>query len=764
MKKSALFALAALAPLALATQVMAADEAIATAAEAPATVEELIVNGQIVYRNRTDDAAPVLSYDQGYFQRFEPVSAGDALKRVPSVTFLSDVLESDGARLRGLDPGYTQILINGERVPGASADRSFFVDRIPAELLERIEIIRAPSANRSGDAMAGSLNIVLRDSASLDGGYVRGGVTYYDDKEFAENYGFYWGGALGEGRLLIGANVQGRRAPKEKLSQRYAAPGGVLNNIEDQTDVRDGTDYSFNANYVTPFAGGELTLDGYFVRTDRLQDEDSLEYRSGIRNNANLLTVNDNDLDILTDSWSLRGKFVVEMLGGESKFKLGYAAVTDEQFEFEKELEFLRDVTPSPDADRFTHDNTDTDLEDTELSAEFEHERDLGGAKLTFGLQYNTKDRDLALLDARSRFNIANGVNSGSTFPAPQVFTVRSDIDVNIEETRLDPFVMLSGKNEGFRWEVGLRYETTETKITDDSVVGGVPVAPALRVTENDYTVLLPSANLRINVGDGGRINLSAGRTVRRPNFDKLQPVLLIEEYGDDDFIGNPDLQPETAWGFDIGYERRLGARGIVGVNFFYRDVSDLIEDVNTGLEGDGGPGTFIYSVANVGDGSVMGLEFDLSTPLTFMGLDNTGVFLNYSWLDSEVDDFAGTRLFNGQSDYVYNVGFIQDIPSWAAAFGVTYRKQGDAFDRYALEEIATEYGADLEAFIEKRFGESFVVRLTGQNLLDSSKDEVFDKFGTLAEQAARDYSGGEYELETEKAGPVFQLTARWAF
>ena len=29
------------------------------------------------------------------------------------------------------------------------------------------------------------------------------------------------------------------------------------------------------------------------MRTDRLQDEDSLEYRSGLRNDANLLTVND---------------------------------------------------------------------------------------------------------------------------------------------------------------------------------------------------------------------------------------------------------------------------------------------------------------------------------------------------------------------------------------------------------------------------------------------------------------------------------------
>jgi len=134
MRKTALFALVALAPMMMAGGAAAADEAIATADESP-TVEELIVTGGIAYRNRTEDAAPVLSYDQSYFQRFEPVSAGDALKRVPSVAFLSDVLESDGARLRGLDPGYTQILINGERVPGALADRSFFVDRIPAELL-----------------------------------------------------------------------------------------------------------------------------------------------------------------------------------------------------------------------------------------------------------------------------------------------------------------------------------------------------------------------------------------------------------------------------------------------------------------------------------------------------------------------------------------------------------------------------------------------------------------------------------------------------
>ena len=54
------------------------------------------------------------------------------------------------------------------------------------------------------------------------------------------------------------------------------------------------------------------------------------------------------------------------------------------------------------------------------------------------------------------------------------------------------------------------------------------------------------------------------------------------------------------------------------------------------------------------------------------------------------------------------------------------------------------------------------MVRLTGSNLLNASKDEVFDKFGSIADQVARDYD--EYELETEDAGPWFQLVARVAF
>jgi outer membrane receptor protein involved in Fe transport len=747
MNKLALFGLAALAPLlAVASPAVAADDVLD--AGVPAPVSEVVVQSEIVYRNRSEVIAPTLEYGADYFQRFEPLTAGDALKRVPSVTFLSDVLESDGARLRGLDSAYTQILINGEKVPGAGADRSFFVDRIPAELIERIEVVRSASANRSGDALAGALNIVLRDAYALDGGYVRAGAILLNDGRVRETFGGVWGGAFGPGRLLVGASLQGRRNPKEKTSWRYDEPGASLNNIEDQTDVRNGTDYSFNADYTAEVAGGDLNLNGFWVRTDRLQDEDSLEYNQGVRDNAHLALYNNNDVDILTDNWSINGRYAHDMLGGRSIFRLGYARITDQQGEFEDETEYLRDSTPFPDADRFTHDRAKTDLKDDELSAKFGHERDVALGKLEVGLQYLKKRRETLISEIpRSRYNLPNAKP-----PADGAFAPVAGGDSSVEETRLDPYVMLSGDQGAVKWEAGLRYETTDIEITD---------RVAAETINTDYAELLPSAHLRWSLTDKDRISASLARTVRRPSFDDMSPALLEEELGDNDLVGNPQIKPEIAWGVDVGYERRLGAQGVAGVNFFYRDVTDRIELASIGTGSAGAPARLMQP-QNIGDGAVWGVEFDLSTPLTAVGLKNTGVFLNYSWLDSDVTDGFGSRRFNSQSDYVFNLGFIQDVPSIGAAFGATYRKQGDAWGRVIGEEVLTTYGGDLEIFVEKRIAEKVTIRLTGSNLLNGKKQETFDKFDSTADQIARDYD--EYEKESEEAGPVFQLITRVAF
>lgn len=763
---ASIFALAAALHLNAAAQAPAPQETPAAEAVTPATEqaapaqpvasEEIVVQGQIAYRNRTPDTAPVLNYGLDYFQRFEPLTVGDALKRVPSVTFLSDVIEADGVRLRGLAPAYTQILIDGERTPGSGLDRSFFVDRIPAELIERVEIVRSASANRSGDAVAGAINIVMRDGYSLDGGFVRAGALHFSDGTWRPAFGGAYGTAIGQGRLLFGFNMQGRRNPKEKFSERFGAPPpDALNfvNREDQTDDRDGTDYSINFSIEGPVGPGELELSGVWVRTDRVQLERSIEYRVAAGTpTTDLLTLNAQDVDIVSDNWTLRGGYKTDLLGGKTKLKLAYSRFTDTIVDNEEEIDFLRDAIPFPEADRFTGDFQTTDLADKEFEAKLEHEHDFGAVTLEAGLHFNRKERRLLVLYDRNRFNVANGTVPPIAAGAYTLLPVPGG-NSTIVERRLDPFIMASGKAGDFSWEAGLRYETTEFRINDRTA------APALSNVESEYDYLLPSAHVKWEITAEDRVYLSAARTVRRPDFDQLSPALLEEEVGEQDFQGNPNLRPETAWGFDAGYERRIGSRGVAGINVFYRKVTDLIEVVNTGLPG---PNTDLLSVANVGDGEVYGVEFDLSAPLGFIGLDDTGVFVNVSWLDSNVTDFLGSRRFNDQSDYVYNVGFIHDIKPWDAAFGATYRKQGTAFGRIVGEEVTTNYGAELEVFVEKRIGERVTVRLNGQNLLNSRKDETFDKFETLADQIARTYD--EYELERETAGPVFQLIVRAAF
>ncbi|NML05994.1 TonB-dependent receptor [Sphingomonas sp. G-3-2-10] len=734
------------------------------------TSSDIVVQGGIGFRNRSDTTVPTLVYDTDYFQRFEPLTAGDALKRVPSVTFLSDVIESDGARLRGMDPGYTQILINGDRVPGSQADRSFFLDRIPAELISRVEIVRSNSARRTGDAMAGTLNIVLRDGFQLDGGYVRLGGLRFDDGELKPSVGLVYGGEFAGGRLLLGGNIQGRYNPKQKTSLRYSdSPENNSNyatanfvDREDQSDTRDGMDYAFNATWGIEFGGTKLEVGGFYVQTTRTESERSFEYNrptgtpgpvSGANSlNPGLLTDNANINRIDQENFNVTAKVKQDWSLGETTLKLGYAVFSDNQNETEDEIDFNR-ATP-----RFTSDLTYTRVMSNEFSASLDHEVDLGkDMNLVLGGFWQDKKFDTDVRTVRQRFNLTNPLratwNQFSQDPR-SLLTIPHNLgaptggfDV-VKEGRRDVFALVEGENGIVSWEAGVRYEHTSVAITG--------------LADRDYGIFLPSASAKIQLTASDRITLSGARTVRRPRLDYLTNVTLEEELGDNDLAGNPNLRPESAWGADLGYEHRIGNTGVVGVNFFYRSVTDLIEMANTGAQGSAGSGTFVYQPRNTGNGNVYGVEFDLSTDLRFIGMKNTGVFGNFSYLESDIDDAFGARRFNGQSKYVFNVGFIQNLPTVGSAFGVTYRKQGSAYDRTIGEEVNTTYGADLEVFVEKRFGKNFTIRAVGSNLLDGTKDEVFNKFTTAADQTGRNFD--EYEVESERAGPVFQVIARMAF
>ena len=757
----------------------------AGAAGDPKQLDTVVVQAEITYRDRTDDIAPTLVYDLEYFQRFEPNTVGDMLKRVPGVGFVgSDIMEYDGVQLRGLGGGYTQVLINGKKVPGAGDDRSFYVDRIPAEMVDHIEIKRSASANRSGDAMAGAINIVLRDAYEFTGSYIRVGVNRWDDGEINPTFGAVTSFEALGGRLLAGVNVQDRYRAKTKRSDRFTDNTREEKvSWEDQTEVKDGRDYSANLSYTADVGEtGRFSLDGFYVKTDRDVTEVSFEEELDDDETINIRVPGLDPYD--QKNYGVSAEYRFDMAGGRTELSVDHARFENSQATTEGEHVYVSgaenwddtwSIPADAEWDETVYEAESVTAKDAETGFRLTHARPLGNAELEFGVDYRTKKREGLLVTYEWEAE-----DEDETPSSLSDYDLDGSVASVIEEKRLDPYIMLSGKGEAFSWEAGLRYETTKSKveyIEDEESEGRV---------SKDYNELLPSVNLRWNLGDADRISLSLAKTIKRPNFNELLPALLDGEFGDNDYIGNPNLDPETANGLDLGFEHRLGRKGVVGLNFFYRDVKDLIEIVNTGEPSEEMQDTWeemiedgdavdladamaqepaeswLYTSSNVGDGKVYGFEFDVSTPLSAIGLENTGVFANYSWVKSKVDDFLGERRFNDQAKSVYNIGFIHDLPTLGASFGATYRKQGDAYTRLLGEEVLIRYGGELDVFVEKRFGKSVSVRLSANNLLDASKDEFFDKFNTLQDQLARDYD--EYELETEEAGPSYQLVMRWAF
>ncbi|MBL8303476.1 MAG: TonB-dependent receptor plug domain-containing protein, partial [Ideonella sp.] len=93
-------------------------------------------------------------YDREELDKYGDTNALDVMRRLPGVT-----IGGDGPRMRGLGAGYTQILINGDPMP-----QGFALDQLSPSQIERIEVLRAPTADQSAQAIAGTINIILKDA------------------------------------------------------------------------------------------------------------------------------------------------------------------------------------------------------------------------------------------------------------------------------------------------------------------------------------------------------------------------------------------------------------------------------------------------------------------------------------------------------------------------------------------------------------------------------------------------------------------------
>src|SRR5689334_22133318 len=207
---------------------------------------EIVVTGSRVATDPADLAANVTVLKREEFDVEKPTQLADLLRRVAGV-HVDEVGGRGGTGslyLRGADPNYTLVLVDGVRVndPTNARGGSFDLSALDIADVERVEVARGPySAVYGGDALAGVINIVTKHTAPTKGyGSIDAMGGAYDTREIAVTAGAP--GAAGNWNMGFSDSHEGELVRgNEFSSQRLSA------NLD--TEFSSGTTLNLSGRY-----------------------------------------------------------------------------------------------------------------------------------------------------------------------------------------------------------------------------------------------------------------------------------------------------------------------------------------------------------------------------------------------------------------------------------------------------------------------------------------------------------------------------------
>ncbi|HET6524911.1 TonB-dependent receptor [Sphingopyxis sp.] len=252
---------------------------------------------------------------------------------------------------------------------------------------------------------------------------------------------------------------------------------------------------------------------------------------------------------------------------------------------------------------------------------------------------------------------------------------------------------------------VGVRYiRTSRTIGTFVEAQGGEYDRLTADSVDHDW---LPNATARFRIGDNIQIRFGYAKSLRRPNFEALNPAItlnqsnnpLVQSTGN---AGNPDLKAQKSESLDATFEYYFPS-GYVAIAGYYRDITDRVITSGAVEMIDG----VDYSVArprNVGQATLKGIELSTQYFFDFLpgALSGLGVQGAFTLADSKVggdDPLAGYPL-QGVSKYNYTVGLLYEKSGVNARLVYTYRSKYlslDATGQPTLRPMTEETIASLE-------------------------------------------------------------------
>ncbi|MDD5328485.1 MAG: TonB-dependent receptor [Sulfuricella sp.] len=677
---------------------------------------------------RKDANAQKIVYDRKELERYNEMTVGDVLRKLPGVVFGGGPGETKDVSLRGLDKGYTQVLINGGRTLGGGAERAMEMDVLPADLIERIEIIRNPTADQSVDGIGGTINIVLREIPARAGGSFRAGINQIEGVARPQLSANYSNGAGDFSYLLNGSAVESSQVQaKHKDNQGFTAGGArskwELEDENKQTGVRE---LSFAPRLRWNLGGGDtLLLEPLLLKQEQHTDtrNDKSKYATpatgtGLAGNGFTTTSEDKEKEV----YRLQGEWLRHLPLGELQVRLSAQQATESKDQLQQEYSAANALTKTTIAPG--------SKEDRESALAAKWSAALGGHLLGVGAETSWRDRE------DSKTTTENGKAKASSLGDK----------FNISEKRLVLWVQ-------DEWHLNPEHVLTPGLHREEITTQSVDGAGA----ERDGTIqfLAPSLHYLWQVTPATNFRASVAKSVRPPKFDDLSNVVIAATGANSstnaDKSGNADLRPESAIGYEIGVEHFLPNRaGLVAVNLFQRDIEDMVQKTTT-LESNG---RWVERPYNAGDGRIWGVEMDFRVAMDTFGAPGLTLLGNHSLLHSSITNANGvTAKVKNQPGYVSNLGFDYDLRSWGITFGANYNVRGELLQEDSATKHQTEATTErLDVFVAKRLDRNFTLRLSASNALDGAKDkETLEYYSPGAlKTATREYT---------KSAPVYYLT-----
>ncbi len=537
-------------------------------------------NGPAEERRLSTVAMTVVGRDE--LDAYGDTSALDVLQRVPGIT-----LDGDTPKLRGMGGGYTQILLNGEPAPPG-----FSLDTLAPGDIERIEIIKGPTAEFGG--VAGTINVILRSAPKLLQREWRAATAYRRGVGAQASTSFNWGdraGALGY-YLPLGAYTWANGQRSEALRLSRLSTGEISQQRVHGRDEWRGGGLTFSPRLDWKL-GEEDTLNGQLFLQRQESDNRSQRDSTALQGPP---PTSVQDRSESPGSWQLarsQAQWVRKRSDG-SRLEL--------KGSLQSSLSRGAGIAQGHDALGAAGVQRDS------LSSQRERSGSLGlRVRQPLG-EAHTLSAGLDV-DGRWRRELRRGFEDGV-----EQFTTSTGVPFTARIQRNTAFAQDEWV-AGERWSVmaGLRAE--EARLTTAGPSGEVA---------NRYAIVAPLFHIRyaLDAQNKDLIRISVARSIRVPDVGLLLPRYNLNGSYDRntpntpiaaDSAGNPLLQPETSTGFDLAWEQHLAGGGVVSAGVFHRRIERLIRR-RIALEtvSEASVPRWVSRPANLGGARSSGLELEI--------------------------------------------------------------------------------------------------------------------------------------------------------